>query len=173
MGGGPHSLIFLIDSTHADLCLNFNRALRNKYNGSVTIASAFDDSCVGEFARPTAANIIRGVCWQLKQLAENDIFFFVIIGSIPDVVQRVVFSTLQECKNKYQLVCMSTCEGTFKGLTGLLTVPVVSIVGEPSDMLSVFDGRPIVPMDIPVVSITTNGVEGDALASSVLFAAST
>jgi hypothetical protein len=157
------SLIFILDTTHKDLCIQYNRAHYYRYDLVALTASAYDDTdifpqCAGKFVRPTTSNIIKGVNWELKNTKKNQILILSVLGHLtPDQINAML-KAFQVSKKKIKLVCVATEENTFKDFL-TLNIPVTIISGTPEILLPLFDGRIINPKELSqIVTVKSNAL---------------
>lgn len=168
-------LIFIFDTTNKDLCIQYNRALKYRYDTSVVTLSSYDDndifpSCAGKFVRPTTSNITKGITWQLKVIKKDQMVILSILGRLSPDVANLILKAFQKCKKKISLLCISTEEDTFKNFT-TLQIPVIVITGKTDILLPLFDGRIINPKDFSQkssIKISSNASGNEILDRKIL-----
>ncbi len=168
-------LIFVLDTVNKDLCIQYTRALRYRYDTSVVTLSAYDDtdifpSCAGKFVRPTSSNIIKGINWQLKAIKKGQMITLSVLGRLPNDVSNIILKAFQASKRKIILLCISTEEDTFKMFT-TLPIPVITISGKTDVLLPLFDGRTINPTELSQksnVKVSSNDSAKELVNSNIL-----
>lgn len=167
------SLVFLLDTTHQNMCLTYNRAMNYRYDCSLTTASAYDDNgifpaCAGQFARATKSNITKGLSWQLRIMKPKQLLILSVLGELTNDIVQVLLKSLQS-KKKINVVLVSTTN-VFSGFTQNLTNPVIWIKGDPEVLLPNFDGRCIKGEElarVPGITVESNE-KGKMLLGSVI-----
>lgn len=158
-------LVVIIDQLNVNECIAFNRAMRYRYDqGYIATLSAYDDKtifpeCAGKFARPTPANIVKGIRWLLGQAKPGQQVLVAVLGNVAPALGAQIQAELSQAKlakaKDIRLVLVSTSPTTFGNVAAS-----VNVCG-PAAALALFDGTEVVPSKLATKAIvkTADGVD--------------